>query len=149
MYQWLAERVPLFGANAPWAARLSFLLFVFGWFWELNNSLHLFLLTSRIPLNPKQHLGLVMMSVIWGGWQLLNAVLLTGIAYRGNWARVMQLIVTVFGMLLLLTLQILKLRFDLGVLYFCNAAATVLLFFPSVAAWFSGSVLQARRDARS
>lgn len=149
MYQQLAERVPLFGTKAPWAARLSFSLFVFAWFWELNESLHLLSLIRPIHLNPKQHLGVVLMSVIWGGWQVLNVVLLIGIAYRCNWARVMQLIITLFGMLLLLTLQILKQRFDPGVLYFCNAAATALLFVPSTAAWFSNSLLQARRDAHS
>lgn len=149
MYQRLTERVPVFGADAPWAVRVSFVLFVLVWFWELNESLYMLSLMTRIHQTPKQHVGLVLMCVIWGGWQLLNVVLLIGVAYRGNWARVIQLIITVFGMLLLLTVQLLKQRFDIGLFYIGNAAATALLFMPSAAAWFGGSFAKADRDARS
>ncbi|WP_124800773.1 hypothetical protein [Paraburkholderia phosphatilytica] len=149
MYQRLTERVPLFGVNAPWSVRGSFVLLVFVWFWELNRSLDMLSLMKHFHPTPKQHVGLVLMLVIWGGWQLLNVVLLTGIAYRCNWARVIELIITVSGMLLLLTMLLLKQRFDPGLLYFSNAAATTLLFVPSAAAWFGGSFVHAERSPRS
>jgi hypothetical protein len=149
MYQRLTERVPLFGTDAPWVVRMSFVLFVFVWFWELNESLYLLSMTKLIHQTPKQHIGFVLMGVIWGGWQLFNVVLLIGIAYRGNWARVIQLIITVFGLLLLMTVQLLNQRFHVGLLYFSNAAATALLFVPPAAAWFGRSIVQADRDARS
>lgn len=80
---------------------------------------------------------------------MLNVAPLIGIAYRCNWARWVQLIITVFGMLLLLTMLRLKQRFDLGLFYFSKAAATVLLFVPSAAAWFGRTFAQVDRDARS
>ncbi|NML35530.1 hypothetical protein HHL14_32565 [Paraburkholderia sp. G-4-1-8] len=149
MYQRLTERVPLFGTDAPWVVRLSFVLFVFVWFLELNESLYALSISKLIHQTPQQHGGFVLMSVIWGGWQLFNVVLLIGIAYRGNWARVIQLILVVFGTLLLMTVQLLNQRFPVGLLYFGNAAATALLFVPSAAAWFGGSIVQEDRDARS
>jgi hypothetical protein len=149
MYQRLTERVPLFGADVPWVVRVSFLLFVFVWFWELNESLHFFSLMELIHQTPTQHTGFVLLSTIWGGWQLFNVVLLIGIAYRGNWARVIQLIITMFGMLLLLVVQLLKQHVDVGLIYFGNAAATALLFLPSAAAWFGGAIIQADHGTRS
>lgn len=149
MYQRLAERVPLSRTDAPWAVRMSFVLFVFVWFWELNESLYMLSLIKLIHQTPKQHLGLVLMEVIWGGWQLFNVVLLIGIAYRGNWARVIQLVITVFGILLLMTVQLLNQPLHVGLFYFSNAAATTLLFVPSAAAWFGGSIVQMDLDARS
>lgn len=149
MYQRLTDRVPLFGAGAPWVVRVSFMLSVFVWFRELDKLLHMFSLMKHIHQTPKQHVGFVLLSVIWGGWQLLDVVLLIGIAYRGNWARVTQLIITVFTISLLLTMQLLKQRSDLSLLYFSNAAATILLFVPSAAVWFGGSLAQADRDTRS
>jgi hypothetical protein len=58
-------------------------------------------------------------------------------------------IVTVFAMLLFLTMQLLRQRFDPNWFYFSNAAATALLFVPSAAAWFGGSFVHANQDARS
>jgi hypothetical protein len=149
MYQRLTERVPLFGANAPWVVRVSFVLFVILWFSELNESLRLLSLTKLIHQTSRQHVALVVMCVMWGGWQLLNVVLMVGVAYRCNWARVIELIITVFAMLLFLTMQLLRQRFDPNWFYFSNAAATALLFVPSAAAWFGGSFVHADQDARS
>jgi hypothetical protein len=149
MYQRLTERVPLFGTDAPRVVRMSFVLFVFLWFWELNVSLSMLSMPAHIHQTPKQHMGFVLLCVIWGGWQLLNIVLLVGIAYRGNWARVIQLIITVFGTVLLTTLEVLNQWFDPSLFYFSNAAATALLFVPSAAAWFGGSLVQADRDVSS
>jgi hypothetical protein len=52
-------------------------------------------------------------------------------------------------MLLFLTMQLLRQRFDPNWFYFSNAAATALLFVPSAAAWFGGSFVHADQDARS
>lgn len=149
MYQKLTERVPLFGIDTPWTVRTSFVLFVLVWFWELNAALHVLSLTKAIPKTPKIHAGFVLMCVIWGGWMLFNVVLLASIAYRGNWARVMELIATVFGMVLLLTLQFLYHRFNVSLLYLSNAAATALLFTPSASAWFGRPTGRPERRSRA
>jgi hypothetical protein len=149
MYQRLTKNVPLFGNDAPWTPRASFLLLVFVWFRELSLSLQMFFLMGRIQPTPKQQVGFVLIYVMWGGWQLLNFALLIGIAYRGNWARMIELIITVFGMVLLVILQLLKHGFDVGLLYLCNAAATTLLFTPSATAWFGRTKAKVDRVTRS
>jgi hypothetical protein len=145
MHQLLKERVPLFGMHAPWAVRTSFVIFVLVWFQELNDSLHILSLTKFIHQTQQMHIGLIVICVMWGGWQLFNVLVLTGIAYRGNWARLIQLTITLFGTLFLLTTQMLNHRFNIGLFYLANAAATALLFVPSATTWFSKSTVQRDR----
>jgi hypothetical protein len=137
MFERLAAQVPLFRDDAPWAARAAVVLFVLIWFKELNTflSLALAVFGNFHPTGP-QRVGGAVVLIFAVAWQLLNATLTVAMAYRKNWARVIEFVLTSFEILLVAVLLFLKQKFNPGLLYFGNAAATGLLLAPSARAWF-------------
>ena len=77
------------------------------------------------------------MLVFMVSWLCLNAALTLGLAYRKNWARVTEMLLTLFGLLLVALSFSFKRSLSPGILYFANAAATVLLFLPPATSWFT------------
>ncbi|RFU49585.1 hypothetical protein [Paraburkholderia sp. DHOC27] len=127
----------MFNGDAPWTARAAVVIFVLIWFWELNTFLSIAWITvSKIHLTDRQRVGAVGMLIGLSGWQILNATVIVGLVYRRNWARIIELALTVFGLVLVAALVAMKQPFAPGVIYFSNAAATLLLFSRSARAWF-------------
>lgn len=146
MFERLATQVPLFRDDVPSAARAAVILFILVWFLELNIFLPLILTAFQIfSGNDRQMVGGVFLMILTGAWQILNATLIVALAYQKNWARVLELVLTSFGILLCAVWLILKQNFHPGPLYLCNAVATALLLVPSARAWFLRSTVTGDR----
>jgi hypothetical protein len=137
MFERLATQVPLFRNDAPWAALAAVVLFVLIWFKELNTFLSLASAAfSNFHPTDRQRVGGALLLIFSIAWQLLNATLTVAMVYRRNWARVFEFVLTSFEILLIAVLPFLKQKFNPGLLYFGNAAATALLLAPSARVWF-------------
>lgn len=84
-----------------------------------------------------QRQGSVFVVAILGYWFALNAALILGLGCQKNWARVTQMILTLAGLLFLTWFVAFSATSTTGNLHLVSATAAVLLFLPSVNAWFS------------
>ena len=106
MYERLTQQVPLFREDVPWTPRAAVVLLVVGWFEELNAFLALarFMFGHFHPVDG-QRAGMAMIWILIAAWLLLNGTLVTGLTWRRNWARIIELALTLLAMTLILNLS--------------------------------------------
>jgi hypothetical protein len=131
--------VPLLDEEAPQAVKLAVLLFIFVWCGDIYffSPIFSYAIQRGLFVSEAQRVGSILMLVFMVSWLCLNAALTLGLAYRKNWARVTEMLLTLFGLLLVALSFSFKRSLSPGILYFANAAATVLLFLPPATSWFT------------
>jgi hypothetical protein len=100
-----------------------------------------FMIQHNLIVSPVQRLGATTLVVMIGGWLVLKVGLAVCLAFRQNWARYVELLLTVCGLMMTID-GLIKSGPDwkpfvtYGALDFANVAATLLLFVGPANAWF-------------
>jgi hypothetical protein len=137
--------IPLLAPGTPRTVQIAVLLFTLSWLDQIRFLFPLlsYIFRQGLYASQIQRLGSVFIIVILGCWLALNAALIIGLIYQKNWARITQMLLTLFGLLLLALAVAFSTTFKAGNLYIVSATAAVLLFLPSASAWFNPHKQQA------
>lgn|ERR1700722_6500222 len=137
------ETVPILHKGTLQTIQIAVILLIFVWVVEVLFFAHMawFAIQHNLIVSPVQRLGATTLVVIIGGWLVLKAGLTVCLAFRQNWARYVELLLTVCGLMMTIAPSInfghqWKAFVTFGLLDFANVAATLLLFVGPANAWF-------------
>jgi hypothetical protein len=126
--------IPLLERGAPLPVKMAIGLYAVVWlrgtFYVITELLRDFLPGSYASLTQKEAIATV------GLWYIVNAMFIRGMVYQKNWARIAQMGMSIIGFLILCVQYCGGNDFKPGFVYFSEVGATLLLFLPSVGAWF-------------
>ena len=136
------ESVPILHKGTPKTIQIAVILLVLVWVVDVLFFAQMawFAIQHNLIITPVQRLGATTLVVIFGGWLVLKAGLTVCLAFRQNWARYVELLLTVFGLMMTIDASINTGMWTtfvtFGPLDFANVAATLLLFVGPANAWF-------------
>jgi hypothetical protein len=135
------KSVPILRKGTPQIPQIAVTLFTFVWTQEIiffGKAGWIALVVMPYPLRtPKALIGTYILLALVAAWLTLNASLIVLLAYRQTAARYIELILTVFGAILIIIGTQNVLSGTPGLLiFFANAIATSLLFIKPSNIWF-------------
>ena len=135
------KTVPILRKGTPQLPQIAVILFTFVWAQEIifsGKAGWIALVVMPYPLRTaKELMGIYILLALIAAWLTLNASLIVLLAYRQTAARYIELILTVFGaILIILGNQNVLSGTDTLLIFFANAIATSLLFTKPSNIWF-------------
>jgi hypothetical protein len=141
MMRTFLKTVPILRKGTPQLPQIAVTLFTFVWAQEIifsGKAGWLALVVMPYPLRTaKELMGTYILLALIAAWLTLNASLVVLLSYRQTAARYIELILTVFGAILIIVgnLNVLN-GTNVLLIYFANAIATSLLFTKPSNIWF-------------
>ena len=137
------ESVPILHKGTPKTIQIAVILLVLVWVVDVLFFAQMawFAIQHNLIITPVQRLGATTLVIIFGGWLVLKAGLTVCLAFRQNWARYVELLLTVCGLMvtidgLIKSGHAWKTSVSFGALDFANVAAMLFLFVGPANAWF-------------